>query len=220
METKPSHEMNRVISKKMLGSLIKSLRCRARGMITKISLMVSFPLRRSRVAWSTLLLLDAGSALQIGTGSIVRAYGSVAVAAGGTVAIGQRTAIMQGSEIAVSRGAKVEIGNDVYVGAYSNMRSSRRIKIGDNVHLAQFVSLVGGQHSFIERDRLIREQPFEEGDVVIEDDAWLGVGVAVLSGVTVGTGAVVGAGTIVTKDVAPYSIVVGNPARMVGERQA
>ncbi|BCW49580.1 hypothetical protein StoSoilB13_19220 [Arthrobacter sp. StoSoilB13] len=54
--------------------------------------------------------------------------------------------------------------------------------------------------------------------VDIENDAWIGASAIVLGGVTVGEGAVVGAGSVVTKDVEPYSIVVGNPARMIGKR--
>ncbi len=126
---------------------------------------------------------------------------------------------MQGCEIAVDEGAVVEIGDDVYIGAHVNIRSSRRIQIGHDVRIAQFVSLVGGQYRYKDRARLIREQGFEEADVIVGDDVWLGVGVVVLGGVTVGTGAVVGAGAIVTKDLAPYAIAVGIPARVVGERR-
>jgi len=144
--------------------------------------------------------------------------GRIVLAAGGSLVIGRRSGVMQGCEIAAGEGASVDIGDDVYIGAYVNIRSSRRITIGHNVRIAQFVSLIGGQYRYVSRDRLIREQGFDVGDVTIGDDAWLGVGVVVLTGASVGTGAVVGAGSIVTKDVAPYAIAVGNPARVVGER--
>jgi len=57
-----------------------------------------------------------------------------------------------------------------------------------------------------------------KGDVVIGSDVWIGRGATILSGVTIGHGAVVGARAVVAKDVAPYAIVVGNPAREVGTR--
>ena len=57
------------------------------------------------------------------------------------------------------------------------------------------------------------------GDVTIADRVWIGYRAIVLPGVTIGEGAVIGAGTVVTRDVAPYTIVVGSPARKVGERQ-
>jgi len=53
---------------------------------------------------------------------------------------------------------------------------------------------------------------------VIEDNAWLGMGVRVMDGVRIGEGAVVGANSVVTKDVPSYHIAVGSPARIIGER--
>ena len=64
-----------------------------------------------------------------------------------------------------------------------------------------------------------KNQPLaSKGPIVIEDDAWLGLGVIVLDGVTIGRGAVIGAGAVVTGDVPPYAIAVGVPARVVGSR--
>ena len=51
--------------------------------------------------------------------------------------------------------------------------------------------------------------------MAIEDDAWIGAGAIILPGVTIHKGAIVGAGSVVTKDVPPYSIVAGNPARVI-----
>lgn len=56
---------------------------------------------------------------------------------------------------------------------------------------------------------------FVGGGVRIEDDCWIGAGAIILNGVTIGKGSVVGAGAVVTKDVAPYTIVAGNPARKI-----
>jgi serine acetyltransferase len=63
----------------------------------------------------------------------------------------------------------------------------------------------------------IKGHPYSKGDVIIGNDVWVGHGVTILSGVRIGNGAVIGAHTIVSKDVAPYSIVVGNP--MVTKRK-
>ncbi|NUQ39504.1 MAG: hypothetical protein HUU23_17315 [Caldilineales bacterium] len=58
-----------------------------------------------------------------------------------------------------------------------------------------------------------------KGDIVIEDDVWLGVGAIVLDGVTIGRGAVIGAGAVVTESIPAYAIAVGAPARVVGHRR-
>lgn len=57
--------------------------------------------------------------------------------------------------------------------------------------------------------------PEKERQITIKNDAWLGAGVIFLQGVTIGEFAIVGAGAIVTKDIPPYSIAVGNPARVI-----
>jgi len=60
--------------------------------------------------------------------------------------------------------------------------------------------------------------PVSNGDVVIENDVWIGEGCTILSGVRLGSGSVVAAKSVVTKDVPPYAIVGGNPARVLRER--
>lgn len=66
--------------------------------------------------------------------------------------------------------------------------------------------------------RHITGHPRAKGDIVIGNDVWLGTDVIVLSGVTIGDGAVVGARAVVTRDVPPYAVVSGNPARVVKQR--
>lgn len=64
----------------------------------------------------------------------------------------------------------------------------------------------------------IKGHPLSKGDVVIGNDVWIGYKATILSGVTIGDGAVVGAHSLVTKDVPPYTIVAGNPAKIVRKR--
>jgi chloramphenicol O-acetyltransferase type B len=90
-------------------------------------------------------------------------------------------------------------------------------EIGNYVLLARNVSLIGrDDHRFDFPGKTVWDSP--RGDqfkVVIEDDVWIGHGAIILSGVTVGRGAIVSAGAVVTKDIPPYAVVGGNPARLI-----
>jgi acetyltransferase-like isoleucine patch superfamily enzyme len=94
------------------------------------------------------------------------------------------------------------------------------VEIGNHVMLAAHVGLISKDaHTFGEPGISMFESP--RGDqfkIVIEDDVWLGFGSIVLSGVTIGRGSIIGAGAIVTKDVLPYSIVLGKAGQIAGMR--
>lgn len=98
--------------------------------------------------------------------------------------------------------------------------------IGDYVLIARGVQIVGRlDHATdvvgvpIVETKWVGDRPQSELDTVhIGSDVWIGAGVIVLGGVSIGEGAVIGAGTVVTSDVPPYSIVVGNPGRVVRQR--
>jgi acetyltransferase-like isoleucine patch superfamily enzyme len=87
------------------------------------------------------------------------------------------------------------------------------------VMLAPRVSIFAENHLFRYRNQTIRSQGVERLPVVIGDDCWLSSGVIVTGGTTIGKGSVVGAGSIVTHDLPDYSIAVGNPARVIAERE-
>jgi len=70
-------------------------------------------------------------------------------------------------------------------------------------------------HVFDDPTRPILEQGLRAFGITIEDDAWIGAGAIILDGVRIGRGAVVGAGAVVTRDVAPHTVVAGVPARLV-----
>lgn len=92
------------------------------------------------------------------------------------------------------------------------------IRIGRNVQLGNFVNLWTGSHDY--NDPFFRSKAGKRGPIEIEDYCWLGPRSTVLYSVKIGEGAVVGAGSIVTKNVAPYSVMAGIPAHKVGERNS
>ena len=138
------------------------------------------------------------------------------------VTVGERVHVGLGSILWAPRSLRV--GDDVYVGKGCTIECDGTI--GDNVLIANRVGIVGrDDHDMHAVGVPIRRAPWG-GDangprnepVEIGDDVWIGYGAIVLSGVTIGRGAVVAAGAVVTRDVEPYAIVAGNPARAVSSR--
>lgn len=122
---------------------------------------------------------------------------------------------------------RLTIGRDVYIGKLCTIECDGRI--GDEVMIANAVGIVGRHdHDYTVVGKSIRRAPWvgdadyvdggRNNAVTIGSDVWIGYGAIVLSGVTVGRGAIVAAGAVVTRDVAPYAIVAGNPARQVASR--
>jgi len=115
-------------------------------------------------------------------------------------------------------GVGFEIGDNSNIGAYCYVGAAGGIRIGNNVMMGPRVSLLAEQHVIERVDIPMREQGTTRKGIVIEDDVWLGANCCVLDGVTVGRGAVVAAGAVVTKDVPPFAIVGGVPARIIRMR--
>ena len=112
----------------------------------------------------------------------------------------------------------VSIGNSVYFGNYCHL-SAGEILIDDYVMLASYVSIVGGDHIYNRPgNTMIESKRGEQKTVIIEKDVWVGHGAIIMHGVTLGEGCVISAGSIVLKDVPPYSIVTGNPAKRIKDR--
>jgi galactoside O-acetyltransferase len=112
----------------------------------------------------------------------------------------------------------IEIGDSTYLGAHVEVNGPGSIRIGKDCLIASHCTLNAGNHNFADRSRPIRDQGMSRKGIVIEDDCWLGNGVRVLDGVTIERGCVIGAGAVVTKDIPPYSIAVGVPAKVIGQR--
>ena len=94
------------------------------------------------------------------------------------------------------------------------------VVIGDNVMMGPEVVVYSRNHQFVRTDIPMNQQGFqEERTVRIGDDVWIGGRVTLLPGVTIGTGAVIGTGSVVTRDVPPWAVVAGNPARILRSRR-
>jgi acetyltransferase-like isoleucine patch superfamily enzyme len=106
---------------------------------------------------------------------------------------------------------------DVTIGAYSSVHHTVEIFLG-GLHHPEWVSTYGFRIMFDLPGQVADGQPFSKGPVTIGSDVWIGWRSLILTGITIGDGAVVAAGSVVTKDVAPYTIVGGNPARPLKTR--
>jgi acetyltransferase-like isoleucine patch superfamily enzyme len=87
------------------------------------------------------------------------------------------------------------------------------------VRISNHVSLIASSHHFERTDIPVWEQGLYGKGITIEDDVLIGTGARVLDGVTVGKGAIIGAGSVVVNDVPSYTIVAGNPARIIKKRK-
>lgn len=111
------------------------------------------------------------------------------------------------------------IGDHSFVGPYGIMGAGGGIEIGNHVQMGPMVSIHAENHHFEDPDKRIDEQGVWHQGVIIEDDCWIGAKAIILDGVTIGRGSVIGAGAVVTRSVPPYSVAVGNPARVIKRRR-
>ena len=114
----------------------------------------------------------------------------------------------------------MSVGDNSYInGGVFTIGKNSRITIGKDCLISYAVHFRTVTHLYEDRNLLIREQGEEEGDIIVEDDVWIGYGAQIMQGITVHTGAVVGAGAIVTHDVPAYAVVGGVPAKVIKYRK-
>ncbi|WPH03093.1 Hypothetical protein R9X50_00596800 [Acrodontium crateriforme] len=115
--------------------------------------------------------------------------------------------------IRVDYGTNLSLGKNVFINFNATILDTCKVTIGDRCLLAANVSLFSGTHPLDPDVRNGTKGPELGGEIHIEEDCWIGGNVTILPGVRIGKGSVVGAASVVTKDVPPYTVVAGNPAR-------
>lgn len=134
-------------------------------------------------------------------------------------AFGGKVAKKTGGQVSLSRTCvignpwNVTIGAGSSVGEHVDLRGSTTLTIGENVCISPGVKVHGASHDISSSTFDYFARP-----VVIGDSVWIAEDAIILPGVTIGEGAVIGAGSVVTKDVQPWTVVAGNPARFVKQR--
>jgi len=123
-----------------------------------------------------------------------------------------------GPRVYIGNGVKIHVGNRSAINAWSRIEAVDDIYIGDHVNIGPQVIIYTSDHNVERRDVLIQQQGVSLAPVRIGTDVYIGARAVIRMGVTIHDGAVVGTCAMVTRDVAPYTIVAGVPARPIGTR--
>lgn len=120
---------------------------------------------------------------------------------------------LYGHDGEISIGDNCSWGTNIQIGA-----SEGSIYIGNNVQIASNVVIRAADHAYEDPDKLIIDQGYKSGRIIIENDVWVCSNCVVLKNVRIGKGSVIAAGAVVTKDVEPFSVVAGVPAKKIKSR--
>ena len=163
--------------------------------------------------------IHVGRGVRLGDDGYISGYGTQGIRLGDNVRIREGAWIQSTSRLD-QPGVGLSVGDDTYIGPRCLLGAGGGITIGRRVTFGAGVHLLAENHAFRDAERPIQDQGVTRMGIVVEDDVWIGNNVIVLDGVRVGRGAVVGAGAVVWRDVAPFAVAAGNPARVIGARGA
>jgi acetyltransferase-like isoleucine patch superfamily enzyme len=132
--------------------------------------------------------------------------------------LANKVAIERNVDIGCLEDTSIHIDEDTFIAPNVCIEGPGDIKIGKHCLIASHSGIYANNHNFADPIEPIKYQGITRKGIVIEDDCWLGHGVTVLDGVTIGKGSVIGAGAVVNKDIPPFSVAVGIPARVIKNR--
>jgi acetyltransferase-like isoleucine patch superfamily enzyme len=160
--------------------------------------------------------------IKISYGSVIR-YPSIRIEGPGII-IGRNSYIGKNAVITTWRTKSYEeprllIGNGTNIGQNCHITAIDKIEIGNNVLTGKYVTITDNSHGSISEKDLQsnpnKRELISKGPVIIEDNVWIGDKVTICPNVRIGKGSVIGANSVVTKDVPSFSVIVGNPARII-----
>ncbi len=137
---------------------------------------------------------------------------------GGEINIGKNTELLYGV-LLMTYGGNIHIGENCSINPYTVLYGHGGLKIGNNVLIAGHCLIIPANHIFTDVNIPISKQGETRKGIIIQDNVWIGSGCRILDGVTIGEGAVVAAGAVVNKNVQPYTVVGGVPAKIIKHRK-
>lgn len=153
--------------------------------------------------------------VQLGVGGFIAPEAAIFGEPGRPVILGDRCSVAAHAFLH----GPITAGDDVSINARASLDGGAKgIRLGAGTRIASGAVLYAFDHGLAE-ERSIREQPVRSRGIVLGEDVWIGANAGITDGVTVGDHAVVAMGAVVTRDVAPWAIVAGVPARPIGDRR-
>ncbi len=150
---------------------------------------------------------------QVNTGKMVMCRKKPSLLTTGNISIGDGSKIWSQfttTRLAAFKGAEIQIGKNTFING-SRIAAKNKIIIGDNIHIAPEVIIMDSDF----HDTQKHDEEGQSSPIVIENNVWIATRAMILKGVHIGEGAVIAAGSIVTKNVEPYTLVAGTPAKII-----
>lgn len=163
--------------------------------------------------------ISCGRLLNLEEGCEIVGLSKQGVVFGDRCTVGRFSIIRPTNVLLDEPGEGLRVGNHSNIGPFSFIGCSGYIQIGSNVMMGPGVTLLAETHNADRTDQTMKSQGVTRMHLSIGDDCWIGANSTILPGVSVGPGSIVGAGSVVTKNVAPFSVVGGSPARVIRSRQ-
>ncbi len=152
--------------------------------------------------------------------STVTIYTDLTHAEGDKITLGDYVIIMDRVRLVIgdtlaNKNAYIKIGSNVIVNVGCYLSGEGGLSIEDNVLIGPGAKLLSAGHDYRGKPEDISMHGLTYGPIHIRKGAWIGAGAIILEGIEIGRGAVIGAGSVVTRDVPPFAVVAGNPARFL-----
>ena len=137
----------------------------------------------------------------------------------GRISFGPGT-VVKPYAVLINHTGRIAIGAECAISSFNHLSTGDAdLVIGDYVRLGPNVTILGAERNVKQRSTRIMDQGHSHRSTTIGSDVLIGAGAVIVAGCAIGTGAVIGAGSVVTRDVPPYAIVAGSPARVIGHRE-